>query len=163
MLTDLTAPAAVSSLAVGTLFFVNIGGLTDLAIVYGSESNPEQPKGYAALFDQRDGCHRLYDLEDLAAVAQPIFAARFLSDLADSGTNSGFTATPPSTGLAVSNAAGCWVPVNGMWLNLNTGVMTARRPQAPWIELRNIQIRAADGEVALQISRTVPSSDALAA
>lgn len=163
MLAALTAPAFVSSLNVGTFFFVNIGGLADLAIVYGSESDPAQPKGYATLFDQRDGTHRLYDVEDLAAVAQPILAELFLSNLADSGTNSGFTTTPPSAGLAISNPAGCWVPVNGMWLNLKTGLLTARRPEAPWIELRNIEIRDAQAEVVLKISRTVPSLESLAA
>lgn len=55
MPTALAAPAFVSSLDVGTFFFVNIGGLTDLAVVYGSESDPAEPKGYTVLFDRRDG------------------------------------------------------------------------------------------------------------
>lgn len=159
----LAAPVAVSSMEVGTLFFVNIGGLADLAIVYGSESEPTQPKGFAVLFDRRDGCHRLHDLDYSAIAAQPVCAAKFLTDLAESGTNSGFATTPPPSSVAISNSAGCWVPVERMWLNLKSGLLTARRPEAPWIELRNIEIHDAEGGVVLPISRSVPSSDSLAA
>lgn len=158
MLIPVIAPRLITDFGVGELFYTASAGLQLNMVCAGDGDHGEARYVVALPADAADVATapaievRIRDLGEFAGqAALPVFRAGVFCPPFAAVTNSG-NGVPKATALAFADAAGCWMPINDMWLNLSTGLLSAHRPSAPWVELGAVELRAADGETIIQWS-----------